>query len=276
MSDTNTLPPIAAAPAGLSDATKASAAAQYKAAGYPDDAITAAGYTAAPAAPPVNSNVQVAQVPGSSVGVMTGNGITHEQAISAAKNLIAHGVDPAVVLKAAKAHGLTKADLAYEPPSADALAAAQRENEVAQGFDPPAKGESYHLQYDRNFAGASEPDALAALNKDFESAFAAAEVPASLAQPLLDAILKTGERYADESMTPAAAELMWREEQALFNKTSRDPAEDNRLAVKGFEALPKAMQEMLAETHSVHSAAARFQLAALGRALEYRASKKGK
>src|SRR6185437_14751325 len=171
MTSPETLPPIAPVPQGISDATKASAAAQYKAAGYPDDAITAAGYIAAPAAPPVNNNTPVTLVPGSSVAVMTGNGISHDQAVSAAKNLISHGVDPAVVLEAAKAHGLTKADLAYEPPSAEVLAAQQREGEVAAAFEPPPEGEGYHLQYDSNFAQASEdPADLAALNADFEAA----------------------------------------------------------------------------------------------------------
>ena len=169
------------------------------------------------------------------------------------------------------AHGLEPKDFMTEPASKEAVAAMVREGEVAKGFEPPPDGEGYHLRYDPNFAQANGEDdvgALAAINRDFDAGFKAAGVPAALAQPLLDSFLETGERYAD--MSPEAAEMRWREEQAMFAKTSRNPEEDNRLAVKGFAALPKSLQEELAENHCVHSAAARFQLAALGRALEYR------
>jgi hypothetical protein len=246
-------------------------------AGATDEQLTSLKVPVGNAAAQVSSNVTVTEVPGSNVAIMGGNGITHAQALAGAKNLLAHGVDKAVVLKAAGAHGINEQELSYEPPSAEAVAAQQRENEVAQGFAPPAKGETYQLQFEKNFAEANGEDdvaALAEINRDFEAAFKHAAVPKVLAQPLLDSFLSTGEKYAD--ISPVAAETRWKEELAMFNKTSRNPEEDNRLAVKGFEALPKAMQEQLAANHAVHSAAARFQLAAFGRALEYRESRKRK
>lgn len=274
MTDTTELPPIATAPTGLSAETLTAAAALYAKNGYSEDAIKAAGYTPA-AAPVIDTNVQVTQVPGSNTAVISSNGITREQAISAARNLLNHGVDVGTVAEAALAHGLEPKDF-NEPATKEAVEAQVREGEVVKGFDVPAEGESYHLQYGPNFAQANGEDdvgALAEINRDFEAGFKAAGVPAALAQPLLDSFLETGERYAD--ISEVAAETRWKEELAIFNKTSRNPEEDNRLAVKGFAALPKSLQEQLAENHCVHSAAARFQLAALGRALEYRESRKG-
>ncbi|MGH9808686.1 MAG: hypothetical protein ACRD9W_15820, partial [Terriglobia bacterium] len=251
------------------------AAALYARNGYSEEAIKTAGYAPAAAAPPVvNDNVTVTTPPGSNVAIMTGNGITREQAISATKNLLNHGVDVDTVAEAALAHGLEPKDFMTEPASKEAVEAQVGEGEVANGFEPPPEGEGYRLQYDPNFARANGEDdvaALAAINRDFEAGFKTAGVPAALAQPLLDSFLDTGERYSD--LSPVAAETRWKEELAMFNKTSRNPEEDNRLAVKGFAALPKSLQEQLAENHCVHSAAARFQLAALGRALEYREGK---
>ena len=276
MTSPETLPPIAAAPEGASDATKAAATELYKRAGYADDAIKAAGYVAAPpVAPVVTDNTPVRLPPGGTVAIMSGAGISRDQAIAAAKNLLAHGVDADTVAEAALAHGLDPKDFAAEAPSKEAVATQQRDAEVAQGFAPPAKGESYNLQIGQQFADL-EPAELSALHADFQEGFAHAGVPNALAQPLLDSFLSTGLLYADEAMTPAGAEARWKEERALFVKTSRNPTEDDAFAVRGFAALPKELQETLTETHAVHSAAALFQLAALGRALAYRASKGGK
>ena len=279
MTSPETLPSIAPAPAGASPETLAAADAMYERAGYSPEQRKAAGFGSAPVAPPVVNNTTTTTPLGSSVAIMAGSGISREQAISAARNLVNHGVDPATVANAAAAHGLEPKNFTANPPSPEAIAAAQRDAELAEGFAPPVKGESYLLQFPREFAAASDIGDLVELAADFEAGFKTAGVPTALAQPLLDCLLQTGEVYASDAMTDAAAETRWREELALFNKISRDPTEDNRLAVLGFGALPKAMQERLAETHAVHSAAARFQLAALGRAIEYRAgraSKKGK
>ncbi len=274
MTSPETLPPIVAAPEGLSDATKASAVAQYKAAGYDDSTLAAAGYGIVEL-PQVIADVQRTQLPGSNVAIMVGNGISHDQALSAAKHMLANGVDPAVVLEAAKAHGISEQDLVYTPPSKETVAAIQRGAATANSFAPPPEGK-YELQYERSFAEASEPRELAALNRNIQSAFKVAEVPAALAQPLLDSILETSARYAGESMTDAARQMMFKEEGALFNKTSRNPAEDARLANLGYSVLPQAFREQLDNTYSLHSAKAQFQLAALGRALEYRTSKRTK
>ena len=272
--ETETLPAIAPAPQNIADATKASAAAMYKAAGYDDAAILAAGYGGT--APPVIPNQTVTKPDGSNVYVTSGSGISHDQALSAAKNLIAHGVDPSVVLEAAKAHGISEQDLAYTPPSKETVAAQQREAEVDAGFAPPRDAAGYQLTYERNFAEGSEPEELAALDKDFRSAFMHANVPAALAQPLLDALLETGHQYADESMTEVAKQIRWQEEKAMFTRSSRNPQQDLDYAAKGLEALPKAFRDQLYENNAIHSARAFAQLAALGRALEYRASRKGK
>lgn len=274
MTDTTELPPIATAPTGLSAETMTAAAALYAKNGYSEDAIKAAGYApAAPTAPVIDTKVQVTQVPGSNTAVMSSNGINREQAIQAARNLLHHGVNVDTVAEAALAHGLEPKDFMTEPASKEAVEAQVREGEVAKGFELPPDG-SYHLHYDPNFAQANGEDdvgALAEINRDFEAGFKAAGVPAALAQPLLDSFLDTGEHYSD--LSPVVAETRWKEELAMFNKTSRNPEEDTRLAVKGFAALPKSLQEQLAENHCIHSAAARFQLAALGRALEYRAAR---
>lgn len=275
--ETETLPAIAAAPQKIADATKASAAAMYKAAGYDDAAILAAGYGGT--APPVIPNQTVTKPDGSNVYVTSGSGISHDQALSAAKNLLLH-LPPeqhAEVVAAAKAHGVTEAELAYTPPSKEAVAAQQREAEVDAGFAPPRDAAGYQLTYERNFAEGSEPEELAALDKDFRSAFMHANVPAALAQPLLDALLETGRQYADENMSDVAKQTLWQEERAMFTRSSRNPQQDLDYAAKGLEALPKAFRDQLYENNAIHSARAFAQLAALGRALEYRASKaKGK
>lgn len=276
MSETETLPAIAPAPQNIADATRATARTQYAAAGYDDAALTAAGYGPAPVVPPVNNNMQVTQPAGGNVAIMSGSNLSHDQALSAAKDLIVHGVDPAIVLEAAKAHGLTEAELQYQPPSKETVAAAQRDAETAQGFAPPAKGERYDLHYERGFAEASEPEELVALDKEIQSAFTHAQVPVELAQPLLTALLETGRQYADENMSDVAKQTLWQEERAMFTRASRNPQQDLDFAAKGLEALPKAFRDQLYENNSIHSARAFAQLAALGRALEYRAVRKGK
>lgn len=278
MPSPETLPAIAPAPANLSDATKATARTQYAAAGYDDAALTAAGYGPAPVVPLVNNNMQVTQPAGGNVAIMSGSNLSHDQALSAAKNLLLH-LPPeqhAEVVSAAKAHGITEADLAYTPPSKETVAAAQRDTETAQGFAPPAKGERYDLHYERGFAEASEPEELAALDKEIQSAFTHAQVPVELAQPLLTALLETGRQYADENMSDVAKQTLWQEERAMFTRSSRNPQQDLDYAAKGLEALPKAFRDQLYENNSIHSARAFAQLAALGRAIEYRASRKGK
>jgi hypothetical protein len=276
MSDTQTLPAIAPAPAGASPETLAAADALYDRAGYSKEDRAAAGYAAAPVVPPVNNNMQVTQPAGGNVAIMSGSNLSHDQALSAAKNLIVHGVDPAIVLEAAKQHGVTEAELAYTPPSKETVAAAQRDAETAQGFAPPAKGERYDLQYERGFAEGSEPEELAALDRDVQTAFTAAQVPKELSQPLLTALLDTGRQYAYENMSDVAKQTLWQEERAMFTRASRNPQQDLDYAAKGLEALPKAFRDQLYENNAIHSARAFAQLAAFGRALEYRAARKGK
>ena len=225
----------------------------------------------------VTNNTPVTVPPGSNVAIMNGNGISRDQAISAARNLMQHGVDPAIVAKAALEHGLDPKDFMTKPATKEAVEAQVREAEVAQGFAPPAEGEKYGLQYDRNFAEASEdPADLAALNADFENGFNAAGVPKALAQPLVDAFLETGEKYADESPSDAAKQMMWKDEGAILRRSVRDLDEHVRLAAIGYNALPKSLREQLDANYALHSARSQIQLEHLGRALEYRAQRKEK
>ncbi len=266
------LPPIASIPAETAAETKATLATQYKAAGYDDAALAAAGLNPAAAPPVVNNNVTVTQVPGSNVAIMSGSGITHDQAVSSAKHLLDHGIDPAIVLAAAASHGVTAAELAVTPPSAEATAAAQRDTDVAKGFAPPPEGK-YELQFGRGFAEASEPGKLAALNKDIQAAFKSAGVPAALGQPLLDSIMETGEKYADNNLSDDAKQMMWRDEGSILRRAVPDINEHSRFAAIGYAALPKAFRDQLDKTYSLHSARAQIQLEHLGRALEYRKGK---
>jgi hypothetical protein len=269
MPSPETLPPIAPAPAGLADHTKASAAALYKGQGYDDAALTAAGYGgAAPAV--VTDNTPLVQTGGNTF--LRNDGISHDQAVSAAKNLIAHGVDPATVLEAAISQGVTAADLAVKP-APEAVAAAQRDAATAKGFEAPAAGERYELNYGQEFAAASDTADLATLDRDIQSAFTAAGVPKNLAQPLLDSLLSTGAMYADEDMSDEAKQMLWRDQGSILRHTVSDLAEHSRLAAIGYAALPKSFRDDMDSSYAGHSAAAQIQLAALGRALEYRSKK---
>lgn len=268
MSDTETLPPIAITPEqaqAMPEATRNTARTLYTQHYGAAEVERVFGQ-----APPTGFK-EVTQ-PGSDTSVPH-DGLTREQRVAGYKNILLVSADTEAVIASAERAGISKAELAYTPPNKEAVAAAQRDAEVDAGFAPPAKGESYPLQFERKFAEASDIGELTALNSEIQAAFKHAEVPAVLAQPLLDAIIATGEIYADESMTDAARELRFKEEGSIFRHVSRNPQEDTRLAAVGYNALPQGFREQLDQNYSLHSAAAQIQLAALGRAIEYRASK---
>jgi hypothetical protein len=268
--ETQTLPPIAvtadqvkAMPQATRDATRAMYAKNYSAA----DVEAVFG----PAAPVVNNTQTVVQNPGSHTFLRT-DALNHDEAVRAAKHLIEAGVDPDRVLAAAIREGVSADDLKVQP-SQQEIAANQREAETAKGFEPPAKGERYQLDYGRDFAEASDTADLAALDKDIQGAFAHAAVPKELAQPLLNALLETGAKYADDSLSDAAKQMIWRDEGALLRHSVSDLAETMRLAAVGYSALPASFRADLDSSFAAHSAAAQIQLANLGRALEYRAKR---
>ena len=269
MPDTQTLPPIAvtadeakAMPQATRDAARAMYAKTYPAADI--DAVFGA------AAPPVTTiTAPLVQTPGGTFA--PGSGISREQAVSAAKHLLEHGVDADTVLAAAAQHGLKPEDLAIKP--AQDAAATQRDAATANSFAPPAAGERYELRYGQEFAAASDTSDLAQLDKDVQGAFAHAGVPKNLAQPLLTALLETGAMYADESMTDAAREMIWKDQGSILRHSVSDLAEHSRLAAIGYNALPKSFRDDLDSSYAGHSAAAQIQLAALGRAIEYRSKK---
>lgn len=275
---TDTMPPIAPAPQNLTNETKQSAAAMYRANGYSDDAIKAAGYDPAftpPAGqvvPPVNNNTPVTQT-GSNTPVMRSGGISHDEALRGGKAAIAAGVDPNIVIEALKYHGVTAAELNYTPPSKEAVQNAADEAKLHASMQVPASANEYEITYDRGFAQAMEIDELQAFDVETRTAMQAAGVPRSMAQGFVEAIIDTGEIYANESMTDAARQLRWKEEGAIFKRMSRDPEQDAAYAQLAYNALPKGYREILDANYALHSARSQMMLANLGRALEYRANK---
>ena len=281
MPSPNEMPPIAPAPQNLTNETKASMAAALRAANFPEDAIKAAGYdpafTPAPQpAPQVNSNIRVTSVaPG--VSYMSGDGITHDQAIASGKDLIARGVDPGVVAEAVKAYGVTEAELNYQPPSKEAIAQAHADAQLHASMQVPQAASEYEITYNRGFAEAMDITELQAFDVEARKAMQAAGVPRSMAQGFVEAIIDTGEIYASESMTDAGKQLRWKEEGALFRRMSQNIDEDVRLAALAYNAFPKEYRDILDNNYALHSARAQLMLANLGRAMEYRAGKtKGK
>lgn len=275
MSENETLPPIVKAPVNASPESLAAADAMYERVGYSKEQRTAAGYNGSPAVIP---SVKEVTQPGSDTGVrVPHDGLTRDQRVAGYKHALQFVPDKEAVIASAERDGIARAELEYVPPSQEQIQQARRDAEVADAMAAPASANDYQLTFDRNFAEATDITELVALAKDFKGAFKHAGVPTVLAQPLLDAILATGEVYADEAMTDAGRELRFREEGALFRNTSRDPQEDARLAQLGYNALPKTFRETLDANYSLHSARVQVQLAALGRAIEYRASRaKGK
>lgn len=269
MSDTTELPPIAVTAddaKAMSPATRDAARAMYAKTYQASDVEAVFG-----AAAPAVNNTPLVQTTGGST-FLRNDGISHDQALSAAKHLIEAGVDPAIVADAALHHGLTPAEFAAKPSQQEA-AAIQREAETARGFEVPAKGERYQLDYGREFAEASDTSDLAALDKDIQGAFAHAGVPKELAQPLLNAILETGAMYADEGMTEQARQELIRDQGSILRHAVSDLAEHSRLAAIGYAALPASFRADMDSSFAGHSAASQIQLAALGKALEYRKGK---
>ncbi|CAN0498622.1 unnamed protein product, partial [Phaeothamnion confervicola] len=133
----------------------------------------------------------------------------------------------------------------------------------------------YELSYGSENANAVSADDLQAYDREVRSAFYSAGVPRSLAQGLLTALTQTANSYPEE-MSEAARKLRFIEEGARLKKLSgSDGTEVTRLATVAYNALPKDFREGVDAQFGWHSAEAQNALAAVGRALEYRAQRKG-
>ncbi len=129
--------------------------------------------------------------------------------------------------------------------------------------------DSYRLNYGDYAKLAGEN--LASLDREFKEGFAAAGVPQSHAQPLVDAILNTLDKFPPD-LAPEAAELRRSHEMSAFNRL---PNSDEllRFAQLAYRALPDSLRDMLDEHGALGSAQAYISLANIGRQLEYNSNK---
>jgi hypothetical protein len=257
----------------LPQATRDTLRGQYKAAGYSDDALTAAGYGQGSPAAPVIAGEKNVTPPGAAASVTVPNdGLSHKQRVAGYKHALIHVADKEAVIAAAERDGITRAELAYEAPSEREVAQTKRDAEVAGALAAPEKAVDYQLTYDRSFIEDMPVEDLQAFDVETRQAFHAAGVPQSMAQGLLETIVDTGGIYYE--MSDAAKQLRFAEEGALFKRLSQNPEEDARLAAIGYSAFPAEYREILDSNLALHSARAQLALAGIGRAIEYRQSRK--
>ena len=232
MSETETMPELAPCPPDIAPETKTTLRNTMKAAGWSDEVLDGKGYGNTPyvaPAPTVDADQTHTQVMQGGPVYMRNDGLGHEDAVKAARHLIATGTDKATVLAAAAAQGISAAEIEFVAPDPNADAETRKQFALDGEYAVPASAADYHLRYDDDFARSSSIEDLAAINKDFTEGFRAAGVPAKMAQPLLDAIMANGVKYSD--MSDAAREIAFAEQGALFRTTSANFGEDFALSV---------------------------------------------
>lgn len=268
MNDTPALPESpaasAAAIAKMPEATATAARAAMAAAGYavsPQGTVTAPAATVPAATPPLAPNAErVAQWRSLEKGWTGDRAILVAQAAKS-------GVDLTTSPEAEAA--VSEASLAANRAAAEAVA-----------LSAPASPADYKIQW----ANARELDATALKSQDTEyrAAFHAANYPASLIQPLADALIATAQQYvskldpryatdADVEREGVAMKLHALEEGARVRALNNPDTQ--RLAELARDALPAAFKAKLEASHSMTSANAYAALAGIGRAIEARKAK---
>jgi hypothetical protein len=266
MSDTSTaaLPPVpsatAAAYAKLSPEGATLAHQQLTKAGY-DTSKLSVGVVTAPAVP-VPAVAPAAPAP-------------NAERLAQWRSLQAGwSGDPAVVIREAAKVGI---DLTHTPEMDAAASVVAAQQRVEAALSAPASAADYKIQW----SNARELDATALKSQDTEyrAAFHAANYPASLIQPLADALIATAQQYvskldpkyateADVEREGVAMKLHALEEGARVRALNNPDTQ--RLAELARDALPAAFKAKLEASYSMTSANAYAALAGIGRAIEQR------
>ncbi len=143
---------------------------------------------------------------------------------------------------------------------------------VPESLLPPKDGEAYRLNYG-DHASLMPAEDLAALHSEIVSGFQSAEIPASLGQPILDALLESADQT--DGLNEVQVTNYRAEQRAMLAKAG-DPNELIRLAAVGLIGMPQETVGMLRENGCLDSAQAISAFAAAGRAREYREARSGK
>jgi hypothetical protein len=167
-----------------------------------------------------------------------------------------------------------------EAAVSEASLAANRAAAEAVALSAPASAADYKIEW----ANARELDATALKSQDTEyrAAFHAGNFPASLIQPLADALIATAQQYvskldpryateADIEREGVAMKLHALEEGARVRALNNPDTQ--RLAEIAMAALPAAFKAKLEASYSMTSANAYAALAGIGRAIEARKAK---
>jgi hypothetical protein len=132
---------------------------------------------------------------------------------------------------------------------------------------PPADG-NYRLNFGEHKLGG--PDEVAAMNSELTSAFSQMHVPEQLAQGLADALLQSKDAFS--GLNDVQRQFFNGEQNAMLAKLG-DSQEFMRLAAVAAARMPPETYQKLRDNGSLASAQSIAQLAAAGRAIEYREGK---
>ncbi|MBN9051555.1 MAG: hypothetical protein J0H78_19015 [Rhizobiales bacterium] len=290
MSDS--LPPIAPAPPGLSAETLASADAIYARHGYSEQERAAAGYRAAPAA----GTDAPAPKPGDTMGFTppanTGGGKTTSgetvRPPTAASHLpyeqrrdaliaLKGKVDDATIAAAAKAEGVDLADLKITAPTPPENVTLNEANERLRVQGDPAltagnSPDDYSFQFDPKEIAALDETEVAEANLMFKDALHAAQIPLSQAQSIVRETVATINHL--DGLSDAARELEMKAQGEIL-KRSGNINEIMHYAELTLSRFPEDFRNEMFANHAWSSADAYLALAAAGRMIEAREARYG-
>jgi hypothetical protein len=184
-------------------------------------------------------------------------GYSSAEAQSAYDNWLKLGLPEEQIRAALEADGFTEVD--------------DGKSEAESDFDNSALGPAASAaDYKLSWVGRPQvdPTELVRLDRDFRTAFAAAQVPPAMAQGLLDSFLDSQDSWSERD-TDASRGLYKMEQRAILSRMG-DAAHFIKLAAVALAHMPEEMRTALHEHGCLESAAAVRRLAQIGELIDHR------